>query len=120
MLFKALKYNHEASLIVNIARKVESIWAVLNQMHPGLLNRLSITVLFVRISDWLTDQLVNSFLCIQNGGSEGERVLCVSSVDMSGRPRCIKTKLYYKRNFIGDNSDIKVISQKKRLPMNVF
>ena len=44
----------------------------------------------------------------------------VSSVDMSGRPRCIKTKLYYKRNFIGDNSDIKVISQKKRLPMNAF
>ena len=61
-----------------IARKVESIWAVLNQMHPGISNKLSITFFFLRISDWLTDHLVNSFLCIQNGGSEGERLLCVA------------------------------------------
>ena len=63
---------------MDVARKVESIKAVLNQMHPGISNKLSITFLFLRLSDWLTDHLANSFLCIQNGGSKGERLLRVA------------------------------------------
>ena len=71
------------ALFLFIARKVESLWAVLSQMHSGISNKLSIIFLFSPLSDWFTAHLPNRivytlFLCIQNGGSKRKGILRVA------------------------------------------
>lgn len=80
-------FENMRSVSQNIARKVDSSWAVLIQMHSGISNKLSIISLFFFFffwpSDWFTVHLPNRIvlilsLCFKTGGSKRKRILRVA------------------------------------------